>query len=538
MTTSRLLRKTIYFVMLISFMLLGGSLALLLGKDLNWDLGNYHFYNPYALLHFRYDLDYWPASLNTFYNPLMDFLIYYLINSYSPMCAGFFLGAIQGITLWLVFQIALLYLPFKTTSLYFAGFLAIAGACCPQFISGIGMSLGDLTVGIFILGSIFISLKYIKGNYTSAKLLVTSGLMLGFAIGLKLTSSFYWVGMFFAYILNSSIPFSKRLKIISFLGLSVLLGALCTSGYWMIFLWHRFHNPIYPLYNAFFQGVGFPFINWHDERFYPHSFLQTIFYPFYFSKNGLLVDDIKFEDYRLSLLYILYILVGIKALGKILRIKTENFSPLSNWLIYFFLFSYIAWEFMFSFLRYAVILEMLVPLMVFVLVERLLPNRKLLYLPILALLYAAILLTMTTEVAERGSWQDPSYFGIDIPSNVMQINKALVLLPTSDYHYASTPPLSLAYLIPSLPKDWQFVGFPFTNTNVEIALPLAVRHLMVASARSLFLLAEKQHLAKINKSLMPLNLSVGNTCYEIKIAHGVRRTSQIFLCQLIKNQMG
>src|SRR5262245_18527904 len=39
--------------------------AILLGKEMNWDLLNYHFYNGYALLHGRFALDLAPAQAQT-----------------------------------------------------------------------------------------------------------------------------------------------------------------------------------------------------------------------------------------------------------------------------------------------------------------------------------------------------------------------------------------------------------------------------------------------------------------------------------------
>ncbi|HUA79263.1 MAG TPA: hypothetical protein VL997_02735, partial [Dyella sp.] len=44
------------------FLLCGGLLSTYLGKDVDFDLLNYHFYNPWALLHGRLSVDGFPAS--------------------------------------------------------------------------------------------------------------------------------------------------------------------------------------------------------------------------------------------------------------------------------------------------------------------------------------------------------------------------------------------------------------------------------------------------------------------------------------------
>ena len=54
------------------FIIIGGTSAYLLGQDQNWDLLNYHFYNAYALFHGRIFMDFAPAGIQTYSNPLLD----------------------------------------------------------------------------------------------------------------------------------------------------------------------------------------------------------------------------------------------------------------------------------------------------------------------------------------------------------------------------------------------------------------------------------------------------------------------------------
>ena len=46
-----------------------GARSIGLGKDVNWDLRNYHWYNAWALLNGRLGWDLAPAQLQTYYNP-------------------------------------------------------------------------------------------------------------------------------------------------------------------------------------------------------------------------------------------------------------------------------------------------------------------------------------------------------------------------------------------------------------------------------------------------------------------------------------
>lgn len=48
-----------------------GLYSIHLGRDANWDLQNYHWYDPYALLNWRYDRDVAPAMGMSFFSPLL-----------------------------------------------------------------------------------------------------------------------------------------------------------------------------------------------------------------------------------------------------------------------------------------------------------------------------------------------------------------------------------------------------------------------------------------------------------------------------------
>src|SRR5262245_58134644 len=59
-------------------LLIAATISVLLGQDANWDLRNYHLYNPYAFLTGRFWTDLMPAGLQSNFNPLLD-LPYYLL---------------------------------------------------------------------------------------------------------------------------------------------------------------------------------------------------------------------------------------------------------------------------------------------------------------------------------------------------------------------------------------------------------------------------------------------------------------------------
>src|SRR5262245_29477979 len=120
-------------------------LAVLLGKEMNWDLLNYHFYNGYALLHGRLDLDVAPAQVQTFLNPLVDVPLYLAIVSLPPIVVGAVYGFVQGLNGVAVWLIARRLLPIEDNRQrsWIAFGLALLGALGAINLSEVGGSMAD-----------------------------------------------------------------------------------------------------------------------------------------------------------------------------------------------------------------------------------------------------------------------------------------------------------------------------------------------------------------------------------------------------------
>src|SRR5262245_55289396 len=81
-----------------------GALAVVLGQDANWDLRNYHWYNPYALLTGRFEFDLAPAS---YYNSILDVPLYLLAQHAPARVCGLLLGVVQGLNFIPLYVLAL-----------------------------------------------------------------------------------------------------------------------------------------------------------------------------------------------------------------------------------------------------------------------------------------------------------------------------------------------------------------------------------------------------------------------------------------------
>jgi|SRR6185437_2989350 len=86
--------------------LLFGAWSASLGVDANWELYNYHLYNPFAFLHGKLAIDLPPAGLQTYFNPLLDVPYYLASRSFPAPVVAFAMGTIHGLNFVLLLAIA------------------------------------------------------------------------------------------------------------------------------------------------------------------------------------------------------------------------------------------------------------------------------------------------------------------------------------------------------------------------------------------------------------------------------------------------
>ena len=81
--------------LMLSVPLAFGALSMLHGQDANWDLYNYHLYNPFAYLNDKLDIDLAPAGAQSYFNPALDVLHYLLLTGPWPPLSGVVLGVLS-----------------------------------------------------------------------------------------------------------------------------------------------------------------------------------------------------------------------------------------------------------------------------------------------------------------------------------------------------------------------------------------------------------------------------------------------------------
>ena len=361
----------LHLLPLLASMGIGLGFAVARGQDLNWDLLNYHFYDPWAFLHGRSFSDFAPAQLQTFYNPLLDVPFYVLMTNAAPFVVGAILGALQGLNLWLIYEIGLVALPYVIqgailvpTTAFFVAALSFFGAIN---WAEIGTTMDDNTTSVLVLGGLWLFLRGwgttappIRGRELSVwrRAGAVAGrsapfALVGMAVGFKLTNAPYAVGLLAAYLIETLCRARARIGPRALaaarsagLKLVALVAGFCvTGGYWAWQLWAHYQDPFFPYFNNVFHSADLIPVSAVDSRYFPRNLGQWLFYPFYFLRIQNLPGELDFRDPRLAAVYAIAVLVVAYAVVRRLwRGRWQGPPQPLRILLIFVAVSYFVWE--------------------------------------------------------------------------------------------------------------------------------------------------------------------------------------------------
>ncbi|WP_244196583.1 hypothetical protein [Paraburkholderia hospita] len=393
-----------------------GLYSLLLGADANWDLYNYHLYNPFAWLHGKLQTDLAPAGMPSYFNPLLDTALY-LLNTHLPSRAvGFLLGVLHGSTFVLIVAIAREVWPSASSDDRYRLPVLIAAAGCltANFLSGLGNSMGDDTTALLVLSGLLVVLANWRrlGERTAGAFAasIASGLLVGFAAGLKLTNAVYTVALFLS-LLSYPASLGERVRIAFLFGVGVLFGMAATGGYWMLHLWQQFGNPLYPQFGNFFPNPLTTRTGQGDARWLPRNLVETLLWPFIIAADSKRVGETPIRQIIWPIVYLVLVWWGLTRVAH--RVKGQPriaFEPKQRLVVLFVVLGFVVWMKLFSIYRYIVPIEVLAPMVLVLLLDRLLPAR-------IARRTAAWLIIAATAVVVTGGartwghegWADPLY---------------------------------------------------------------------------------------------------------------------------------
>jgi hypothetical protein len=345
--------------------------ALWLGQDASWDLRNYHYYNPYAWLQNRANIDIAPAQLQSFFHPFADLPHYLMVKAgYPSWVITCILALPVALTLYFLghlFQIAssnskTIYIVFPV--------LLMAGTGASGF-SVIGSTMSEWHVTALFVAALWLSLK--ENGSPSDNVSLQSGLLGGVAVGLKLTGAGYAVALGAMYLSMPGSPL-QRIRQTAWLGLGGLIGFTLAFAPWGIEMWERFQNPLFPFFNQWFKSPWAEFSSYAATPYATQSVWETLSLPWRLMwTSGPLVSELRLQDWRLGL--------GFPALALL------AFGPFHSdekqqkfWLplLVFCCVSYVIWARLYGIYRYAGLLEVLMPVAIVMATVSIFKQRKML----------------------------------------------------------------------------------------------------------------------------------------------------------------
>ena len=341
-------------VIALGSLLAGAIYTWFAGEDVNWDWQNYHEYNVWALINGRYAIDALPAGFQTYFNPTVYFPVYYLRHLLPLPYGLMILGAVHGLNLLLIYFLSRVLLREAATAWAIGSSDPDCRRRSDDAFGGRNELLRHSHRASDVAGCILI----LSADGSRHGRYVLAGLLLGAAVGLKLTNVVYALGAA-AAVLAATRPLTATIC----LGVGGLVGALATGGAWGLMLWRELGNPIFPLFNAVFRSPELVPMNIMDWQFMPRGYLDALAYPFYWMLGDNRSSEYPFRDARFAVAMVL-ILFGI---GRSLVIRAAIFTQRDIQFLLFFAVSYATWLALFAIQRYAIVLELLcAPLIVLV----------------------------------------------------------------------------------------------------------------------------------------------------------------------------
>jgi hypothetical protein len=351
--------------LLVASPLIYGGISQLLGQDVNWDLRNYHYFDPYWLL-VNHMKDILPAQLQTYYSPFLDVPFYVSVNHLSPRLIAFLIAVVQGTAFPILYLISRQF----TTRRLLALSLAALGMCTSEALAELGTILGDTLIAPLLLGAILLGIQSVGSeprlgrapNHPVGWVFFAGGLA-GVATGLKPSGLPIALGVVVAVLLVTR-GTRRRLTAFAATAGGLVVGVLVTYGWWGYELWSRYRNPVLPYFNQFFHSAYAPISP--NSYPIPHGIANVLFGPVLWTLNPYRVNETNFVELSLVFLELLLVLLVVSSVIKAVRARSKPRFFDTDRQRFLMGVSYLVWVLEFGLYRYFVPIEMLSFVAIFV----------------------------------------------------------------------------------------------------------------------------------------------------------------------------
>jgi hypothetical protein len=445
--------------------------------DRNFDRRNAYDYNAWAFLENRYSQDWMPSGLGSYLNPIVN-IPAYLIGM-MPIIFSFLYG-IAFLIIYLHFILKILdlidsdgLLKVRRNRIAFA----IISSASPLFLAELGTSMSGYTSSVFVIIGIYFFIKGMRQD--SKRNFFISGLLIGLGVHFKMVNAGALLAILPCFI------FVGAKKLMSFT--QFILGFIGTSIIflpWYIFVYSKFNNPVFPLFNGIFNSPYYPNVNFKDQRWSldsPEKFLQLL--------SGLwarINTEIPAFDLRIFLVSALALILFANAKMVFAKLNTDKTQLVL--LVWFFLFT-VFWVETSFIARYFMPGELMIVVIFFILSKFLLEKS---IFEKSGFLIIAFVIASVMQIPNWNTWQE-QFLGEN--ANISKVDQRWqfpkeVTVPAGSQILTLGEPIS--YTFKYFPRDVRFinVGWPKYNSGIEITPPSGiVDSIKKVSTGNLFLTA-------------------------------------------------
>ena len=355
-------KKQNYFILY--FLIFGCLCGMIFRNEFaQWDVLNYHYYNPWAFLNDRLNVDIVPAAANTFFSPFIDFPFYFLVNAFDnhPLIFCGIMAIPYGLMLFFSYKIATLFFPTDTEQGRIRIGLTVSLCVCSETVFlQLCSSSNEHLMAFLVLAALYPLLKTIATQRFNTNVFIFSGFMLGATAGLKLTHAPYAAAAGITLIV-----FYKHLKKpflnIGLFTLAGIIGFLITYGYWGWTLWKNFQNPFFPFFNSVFSSPYWEGADYKDMRYFNKPWTTVLFYPFFsfwnIRHNVPLLQPITISNLRFPVGAFFFLYAFIDIIKNRKKKQNENKNLLLHVLMFWMAAAYVFWLTYFRVYRYLIPFE-------------------------------------------------------------------------------------------------------------------------------------------------------------------------------------
>jgi hypothetical protein len=270
------------------------------GKDVNWDLLNYHYYGPYEWLGARLGQDYFAASGQSYLNPAGHVPFYLMVSAgWHSVAVSMLLAAAHGLSLSLLYLIAWkLFAHHAPRERHMLSALATAaGAATAIFWALVGSTFLDPLLAVPMLAGLLALLG--EAPQGAVRRAALAGLLFGLAAALKYSNAMFALAALPLALAAPQAAWRARLAAGAAYAAGGAAAVAAFAGPWLALMWREMGNPVFPLMNGWFRSPHAPAANMFAGRFELQDAWSALALPFRLAvPDGMLYAEIIAPDMR------------------------------------------------------------------------------------------------------------------------------------------------------------------------------------------------------------------------------------------------